>query len=441
MQQKEFSSAANKIFSATQKRFVAISMAVVVLCMAIFSVITLFFYNLTLFSKVDSDLEGQERAVLEMMLRQPEDVPGTLPFPPVNSAGQDRPDDRKPFPAGSGQDRRVICFIYAEDSLIYLTPNPYFQEEDIGSLSLNTQEISGFSHNGEAYRGKETISGGYRMGVFTNVDSELDSLRRLLLVLAASFLLLLAVCYGMARFLTKKALAPVRESYNKQACFVQDASHEMRTPLAIIKGKTELLATNPFDKIEDHYEEISQIMSEVVSMERMNKNLLTLSKEDIDDRPVLTKFSLEKLVGEIREFFTVLAQSQEKEFLISLPSEPVEVIWDFARMKQAVLILLDNAFKYTRAGDSISLTFTHSKKSIVVCVADTGIGIERTEQKRIFDRFYRSETIRGKNIGGSGIGLSLLQSLARTLDFRISMESSPGKGSSFLLTVPIHMKP
>lgn len=425
----------NRIFAAAQKRFVAISMAAVVLCMLIFTAITLLFYGMTLFSKVDENLERQELTVWDMIQRQV-GLNDTHPLPP---GGNFPPIDFKQPPNG-GQDRRVIFFLIADDSVAYLSPNPYLDEDEITSLALNNDKITGFSYNGAQFRGKEFTIGSYRAGVLTNVDSEIDAMRRLIIVLAAGFLLLLAVCYAMARFLSRKALDPVRESYAKQVYFVQDASHEMRTPLAVIKGKTELLATNPFDKIEDHYEDISQIMSEVVSMERMNKNLLTLSKEDIDDRPSPEPFPLEKLANETREFFTLLAQSQEKEFTIILPENPVEVFWDFGRMKQALLILLDNAFKYTGAGDNISLIVQEARKHIVIRVADTGLGMEPEDLERIFDRFYRSSTVRGKNIGGSGIGLSILKALSRSMDFKIDVESSPGRGTVFTLTIPKQMK-
>ncbi len=425
----------NRIFSAAQKRFVAVSMAAVVLCMLIFTVITLLFYSMTLFSKVDENLERQEHAAWDMIQRQnglagSHMVPRNGEFPPVMDMKQ---------PPGE-QDRRVIFFLITGDSVSYLSPNPYLDEEEIRSLSLSNEKITGFSYNGAQFRGKGFTSGDCRIGVLTNVDSEIDAMRRLVLVLAAGFLLLLAVCYGMARFLSKKALDPVRESYAKQVFFVQDASHEMRTPLAVIKGKTELLATHPFDKVEDHYEDISQIMSEVVSMERMNKNLLTLSKEDVDDRLAPEHFQLEILANEIREFFTVLAQSQEKEFTILLPEHPAEVFWDFGRMKQALLILLDNAFKYTGEGDHISLHMQEVRKNIVIRVADTGIGMDGEDLKRIFDRFYRSSTVRGKNISGSGIGLSILKSLSRSMGFKVEVASNLGQGTVFTLTVPKQMK-
>lgn len=240
----------------------------------------------------------------------------------------------------------------------------------------------------------------------------------------------------MAAYLASKVIKPVKKAYEKQIYFVQDASHEMRTPVAVIKGKVELLAHSPDDTIDDHFEHISNMMSEIRGLEKLNNDLLLLSKEDLELGLNITSFSLDDFIDEISEFYIDLAEIRHRDFQVIKPKNEIIVSWEKDKIKRAIIILLENAFKYTNEGGSVKLIVEDLTKSIKVTVKDDGIGIKEEDQKRIFDRFYRSKEVRGKNISGTGIGLSLLKSITKNFGIKLKVNSRYGEGSEFILVIP-----
>ena len=130
------------------------------------------------------------------------------------------------------------------------------------------------------------------------------------------------------------------------------------------------------------------------------------------------------------------AEIKERNFKVIRPESGKKVSWDYNKVKRAVIILLENAFKYTEEGGEIILSIQEVNKYIRISVKDNGIGIKKEDQERIFDRFYRSEIVRGKNISGTGIGLSLLKSMAKNFGIKLKLDSECGKGSQFILDIP-----
>lgn len=210
----------------------------------------------------------------------------------------------------------------------------------------------------------------------------------------------------------------------------------MRTPLAVIKGKLELLAHSWGDKIDDHFEHISKMMSEIRGLEKLNSDLLLLSKEDLDLAVNITNFSLDDFVNDISEFYIDLAEIKEKTFTVTKPKDKINVEWDYTKLKRAIIILIENAFKYTNEHGQINLIVEDLNKFVQIKVKDNGIGIKEEDKKRIFDRFYRSELVRGQNISGTGIGLSLLKSISKNFGIKLKVNSEYGVGSEFILLIP-----
>ena len=152
-------------------------------------------------------------------------------------------------------------------------------------------------------------------------------------------------------------------------------------------------------------------MGEVRSLEKLNSDLLLLSKEDVEENLTVSNIDLREFIDEVSEFYFDLADMQEKIFEVHNSCNDIKVNWDIIKIKRIFIILLENAFKYTESGDKVVLKVEEANKFIKVTIKDSGIGIKEEDQKRIFDRFFRSSDVRGKNISGSGIGLSLLKSI------------------------------
>ena len=227
--------------------------------------------------------------------------------------------------------------------------------------------------------------------------------------------------------------------YQKQARFIQDASHEMRTPLAVIRGKLELLARKNQDSIYEHFDELSGMMSELKGIEKMNKDLLMISKEDMKGVLEVKPLNLRKFLGEIAELYGELAGFREIEFTYQGIQEDVTVNWDQDKMKRCINILLENAIKYSESNGRVMLQAQKQEKGIRLIVSDKGRGIKEEEMPYIFERFYRSNEVRASGMEGSGIGLSLLKSLCYTMGIKMKVESKYQEGSTFILEVPLRM--
>ena len=197
-----------------------------------------------------------------------------------------------------------------------------------------------------------------------------------------------------------------RDSYSQQIRFVSDASHELRTPIAVVKGYTDMLDRwgKKDEKILD--ESIAAIKTETEHMNRLVEQLLFLARGD-SGRTKLSfeKFSLSDMLREVYEE-SVMIDSGHK-WVISAVDE-VTAQGDAAMLKQATRILVDNAAKYTPEGNLITLkATTDSNGAPTIVVQDNGIGIAGQDMSHIFDRFYRSDPARGRQQGGTGLGLSI----------------------------------
>lgn len=201
-------------------------------------------------------------------------------------------------------------------------------------------------------------------------------------------------------------LKRTRESYSQQIRFVSDASHELRTPIAVVKGYTDMLDRwgKKDEKILD--ESISAIKTETDHMNQLVEQLLFLARGDSGRTKLkIEEFSLSDMVREVYEE-SVMIDSNHK-WTISADGE-ITAKGDIAMLKQATRILVDNAARYTPEGETIILKAVLDKNEApTIVVQDNGIGIAGQDMSHIFDRFYRSDQARGRQQGGTGLGLAI----------------------------------
>lgn len=197
-----------------------------------------------------------------------------------------------------------------------------------------------------------------------------------------------------------------RESYSQQIRFVSDASHELRTPIAVIKGYTDML--DRWGKKDETIleESIAAIKTETDHMNRLVEQLLFLARGDSGRTKLsFATFSLSDMVREVYEE-SIMIDSRH-QWAISAESE-VTAYGDIGMLKQATRILVDNAAKYTPEGEKISLKAVYDTSGVpAIIVQDNGIGISGEDMSHIFDRFYRSDPARGRQQGGTGLGLAI----------------------------------
>ena len=421
------------IFLATRRNIIAISTIIVFACLIVFAVITQTLYSAKVMDNIDKQLLEQ-RDIINMDVFDFERYLNQMNNPfPKNFHGKPgmHEEDFIRIPPN------LIVIVYKDDELKNISRNQYFTENNLPDFSKESENtIVTIDDNGYKFRGIIISKDSYKIQVLSNIDSEVNSIHRLTKTLIISLIILIIVAIVLSAYLASKVIKPVREAYEKQIHFVQDASHEMRTPLAVIKGKLELLANSSKDTIDSHFEHISKIMSEIRGLEKLNTDLLLLSKEDLDLGINITKFSLYEFINDIGEFYIDLADIQGKEFKVIKPAYDVEVLWDYSKIRRAVIILIENAFKYTDDNGKIEFIIEEFNKNIRISVRDNGIGIREEDQERIFDRFYRSDIVRGKNISGTGIGLSLLKSISKNFGIKLNVNSTYGEGSELTMMIP-----
>lgn len=223
-------------------------------------------------------------------------------------------------------------------------------------------------------------------------------------------------------------------SYESQKQFVSDASHELRTPIAVIQGYVNMLDRWGKSDTEVLEESIEAIKNESKAMQELVEKLLFLSRHD------KKTLRLEKHVFNMR----VLVEDMLKETKMVTTNRIVEtkaledvmVYGDKQALKQAIRVFVDNAVKYTSDGDSIYISCENKEGDCVISVEDIGIGMTKRDIDNIFERFYRSDHVRDRKISGHGLGLSIAKLIIMKHTGNIRVRSQYTKGSSFIVTIP-----
>lgn len=227
-------------------------------------------------------------------------------------------------------------------------------------------------------------------------------------------------------------LSRLSESFDKERQFASDASHELRTPTAIILAECEFARTNPMSG-EDYVEGMEVIERQGRKMSALIDELLSLSRMESGGR-----FSPENAdLSELVEVVCDEAQmAQDKSITLEKSiAKDVHAEIDVGLMSRLVQNLLGNAYKFTEEGGTISVSLEKTEGAIRLSVRDSGCGIEEDDLPKIWNRLWQKDSSRSEN-KGSGLGLSMVQKIAQLHGGKMSVESVPGKGSRFVLTLP-----
>lgn len=218
--------------------------------------------------------------------------------------------------------------------------------------------------------------------------------------------------------------------------FVADASHELRTPLTVLRGEIEGCVQDPA-LAEECRVRLGSALEEVERLALIVEGLFAISRLDAgESQGKWARFDFAELVSATSEQMSLLAE--DKEIKVAGEYTPGLIVeGDKARMKQVVVNLLDNAFKYTPRGGQVKLTVARKGSEAVLEVADTGIGIPQNALPRVFDRFFRVDDARSRELGGAGLGLSIVKSICSAHHGRVEATSTEGKGSCFRVELPL----
>lgn len=299
------------------------------------------------------------------------------------------------------------------------------------------EENESLTHAFSSYYYLQGRQGGKRVFLVTSLDNLNASLLRFSMELGGIFLLAGLLVFGLSFFLARMSLRPVEHAFSEQQRFVQDASHELKTPLTVILANLSILKSHPTATIHEEALWIQNTETEAKRMQELTERLLFLAKADAKNMPPRSEvLSLSTLVESTALPFTALAF--ERKLSLALDIAPaLSVSGDSQTLAQLLAILLDNALKYAAPGTEVTVRLCRQKKHALLSVHNNGELIPVDALPRLFDRFFRVDKSRARAAGGYGLGLSIAKTIANAHGGDIRAESTAEHGTVFTVTLPL----
>ena len=329
----------------------------------------------------------------------------------------------------------------------YTHSNLNYDDEDIQKLvneTLKQKEKNGILSVYSLMYMREPFKGGYKI-VFADRTALINSIQfqmRLYIVFAIMAILMLMF---IAEFMAKKAVAPVAQSIKDQQRFIADASHELKTPLTVIMANLDIVDSTPDSTVADVSKWLENTKSEAMRMQKLVNEMLFLARSDaaINQNYEFALMNLSDVVVECALSSEALAFERKIAFSDDIDEE-VQIIGDADKIKQVIMILLDNAFKYVNEGGSIDIALKSGGtmiKSAVLSVHNTGDAIPPEKIDHVFERFYRVDESRVREKDGYGLGLSIAQNIVEKHSGEIIVAYSNENGTCFEVSFPAPLSP
>lgn len=264
------------------------------------------------------------------------------------------------------------------------------------------------------------------MYVFLDAERELDSFYTFLIASIVSSIIGLTAVFFLVLFLSKYALRPISESYEKQKSFITNAGHELKTPITIIDANAEVIEmeygkSEWTDGIKKQTRRLGELTNKLVMLSRM---------QEYDTRHESCEFSLSVAVSEAAEPYKAIAEASGKTLNLNIEDE-ITLVGNEAEIRQLISLLLDNAAKYSNDGGEISLCLKQNGRSREITVTNTVDYVKPGNLNRFFERFYREDSSRNSKTGGFGIGLSVAEAIVKSHKGNIEAFSPDEKTVTF----------
>ena len=308
---------------------------------------------------------------------------------------------------------------------------------DYSAVLNNTQEkLGGNTYRIKADKMKGNGYGLYYYVVYLDISQDLKTITTTVWTSVGALLIAFIVLFAVTYLLVMLQMKTYESSISRNNQLVSDISHEFNTPLAIIKSSMQQVLAAPEAKIEDKSDSLVAVTHEAGRLSRMVKDMLVLSRSD-NERLIIEKTNCDitAIVKEVVEPFQMMCELDGKTMEIDI-EEDIKSRTDEDKLRQAIIILLDNATKYTREGESVSVYVYTTFSKFVVEVADTGEGVDPSDLQKIFERFYRVDKSRTSETGGSGLGLSIVKAIMIALKGKVYASINDPKGLRVVLEFP-----
>ena len=223
--------------------------------------------------------------------------------------------------------------------------------------------------------------------------------------------------------------------------FAANVSHELKTPLTSIRGFVETLEAGAIDNPPMAHKFLRIIMLETERLTRLINDILSISKlESGNDEVSIERIRLDKMAYDVADMLTIHAGEKEVTINAHVNEKPIYIMGNPDRVEQMLINLIENAIKYNKPGGSVTVQVFSNAEEANVTISDTGIGIAEEHLPRMFERFYRVDKGRSRQMGGTGLGLAIVKHIVRSMHGEIEVHSKLGEGTEFLITLPLAPK-
>ena len=231
----------------------------------------------------------------------------------------------------------------------------------------------------------------------------------------------------------------IRKLENMRKDFVANVSHELKTPLTSIKGFVETLQSDAAVNQETRNRFLNIIEIEADRLTYLIQDLLILSEIESKNKTIEEeKIDVVESIDQIMNVLSQLAKKKNINIKIDIDQGIPYITGNSGWFKQMLINLIDNSIKYTKEGGSVEISVYDDGKNMYINISDTGIGIDKEHLDRLFERFYRVDKSRNRDIGGTGLGLAIVKHIVLSFDGKISIKSEVGKGTSFFIELPLN---
>lgn len=437
------------MFATVERRLAILNVSVVIAIVALFGLGTWVLLGRSLDREADAALETRIASARETLT----DLPSTTPVnqvQPNSSTSNDNSDDED----HEEDDKESRDIIISGDTLVFvfdangdLVSNrrnvaiDHIPDEDGVEAALEGETDTRFvTVEGErirvrtepVYHDGDVVAAIQAVRSETEHDDELALVRTMTLV-GTGIGVLIAVPAGI--YLTRRAMAPIDDVFQRQRAFVSDAAHELRTPLTVLRANAEVMMRTPVTERVDMDRDLREMISDIDAMSRLVDELLQMSRVDHPDYTVeIRDMDLRPVIDRAVRLMAPLAEDAGVQTRTS--GEDLRVRGNPEMVGQVMRIVLDNAIKYTLAGGTIDIIIRREGHTAHIDVHDTGTGISPEDLPHVFDRFYRADKARTRS-SGTGLGLSIARGLLTLLGGSISLESVLHKGTTVDISLPL----